>query len=147
MMPIDLAMLAEKIESLTGTRPVPFPGIRGDQTFEIPGGDLTEIIKYLSEDDVCCHLSTITAQQRKKSTDEIEVLYHFWQGTGFSFLIRLPGDAAELPSISTLLPGADCCEREVAEMFGMHFVGRDETPPLFLPDDWAVGPPFSRHED
>jgi NADH:ubiquinone oxidoreductase subunit C len=31
-------------------------------------------------------------------------------------------------------------------MFGIRFSGREDTPPLLLPDDWDGGPPFIRKE-
>jgi len=146
MIQTNLDDFVEKVEALTDTRPVQYSGIGGDQTFEIPAAHLAVITRTINEVFDCSHLSAITAQQRGDQAQEIEVLYHFWHGVGFSFLIRLPAGSPELPSISKIIPGADFYEREAAEMFGIRFSGREETPPLLLPDDWVAGPPFIRKE-
>ena len=143
---IDLNRLETNIAARTGTSPTRWDGIGNDATYEILAENLPVIIEGLVESFNCSHLSTITAQQRERQEGRIDVLYHFWQGTGFSFLIRLPVDAPKLPSIISILPGADFYEREVAEMFGITFTGRVETPHLLLPDKWEDGPPFIRSE-
>lgn len=143
---INLEQLAREISALTGESPTQNEGVRNDTTYEIQAVYLPAIVEVLVATFNCSHLSAITAQQREGQEDSIEVLYHFWQGTGFSFLIRLPADAPELPSIFSTLPGADFYEREVAEMFGITFTGREETPHLLLPDDWAEGPPLRLKE-
>jgi NADH:ubiquinone oxidoreductase subunit C len=146
MKPIELDQVFEKIASLIGMHPSTYEGIGNDQTFEVPAESLLTVVKTLVEEFSCGHLSAITAQQREGQVEVIEVLYHFWEGIGFSFFLRLPADAPELPSILSILPGADFYEREAAEMFGITFTGREATPPLLLPDDWAGGPPFIRSE-
>ncbi len=143
---INLDQLFDKVSAIIGASPEGYTEIKYDATYVIPSEQLLEITKMLVEEFDCSHLSGITAQQREGHRDVIEVLYHFWKGTGFSFMMVLPLDAPELPSIKFILPGADFYEREVAEMFGITFTGREETPPLLLPDDWSQGPPFIRSE-
>ena len=45
---------------------------------------------------------------------------------------RIPADAASLPSISDVCPGANWWEREAAEMFGIQFTGHPDPRPLVL---------------
>ena len=146
MKPIDLEQLAREISDLTGEVPTRYQGIRNDATFEIAAGHLPAILKMIDKVFGCYHLSAITAQQRDGEEECFEVLYHFWHGTGFSLRMQLPLIKPELPSMISILPGADFYEREVAEMFGITFTGREETPHLLLPDDWAEGPPLRRKE-
>lgn len=119
-----------------------YDGILGDHTIILTPDQLTPVIDVIFEIFDYCHLSAITVQQRKDRPDEIEVFYNFWGGFGFSLLIRLPMKSAKLPSLISVIPGADFYEREAAEMFGIEFTGRHETPALLLPDDWDQGPPF-----
>ena len=146
MKPIEIDRLQRKITDLTGAEPACYEEIENDVTFEVAADQLPAIVKMLADAFDCRHLSAITAQQREGQADDIEVMYHFWQGTGFSFMMRLPADSPELPSIISILAGADYYEREAAEMFGITFTGRQETPHLLLPDDWEEGPPFIRNE-
>ena len=119
-----------------------YDGIIGDHTLLIKPDQLKPVIDVILEIFEYCHLSAITVQQRNDQPDEIEVFYNFWSGSGFSLMLKLPVESAKLPSIISTIPGADFYEREAAEMFGIEFTGRNETPPLLLPDDWDQGPPF-----
>lgn len=131
-----------KLESKLGCQCQFYDGILGDQTIILKPDQLKPVIDVILETFVYCHLSAITVQQREDHQDEIEVFYNFWGGFGFSFLIRLPLKSAKLPSLISVIPGADFYEREAAEMFGIEFTGRRGTPALLLPDEWDQGPPF-----
>jgi NADH:ubiquinone oxidoreductase subunit C len=119
-----------------------YDGILGDQTIILTPDQLRSVIDVIFETFDYCHLSAITVQQRTDHPGEIEVFYNFWGGFGFSLLIMLPVKSAKLPSLISVIPGADFYEREAAEMFGIEFTGRRETPALLLPDEWDQGPPF-----
>jgi NADH-quinone oxidoreductase subunit C len=121
-------------------------GIRGDLTIQIPIEKFLPVIKLLVNKMDCKHLSGVTAQLHPEHPNKIEVLYHFWMGSGFSIMMLLPEESPKLPEIFSILPGADFYEREVAEMFGIQFVGREDMPPLLLPDGWDQGPPFIKKE-
>lgn len=143
---IDIQSVLAKIQTEIGCACEVYEGIGNDHTICIPPDKLRAVIDVLNDHFDCYHLSGITAQQRADQTDQIEVIYNFWKGVGISLLMKLPVKSPELQSIISFLPGADFYEREVAEMFGVAFTGRTETPPLLLPDDWDQGPPFIRNE-
>jgi NADH:ubiquinone oxidoreductase subunit C len=144
---ITLDALLAVIEGETGCQCEVYPGITNDETIIIPVEQLHAVIGVLREHFDCYHLSGITAQQRESRPGEIELIYHFWQGNGFSLLVRLPLPSPEVQSIISVIPGADFYEREVAEMYGVTFTGRSETPKLLLPEQWDQGPPFLRAEE
>jgi NADH:ubiquinone oxidoreductase subunit C len=143
---IDLDALLEKIKAETGCQPEVYQGITDEDALCIPVENLEAVIGVLRTDFGCYHLSAITAQQRESQPGQIELIYHFWHGKGVSVLLRLPASDPKVGSIITLLPGADFYEREAAEMYGITFTGREETPRLLLPDSWDQGPPFIRRE-
>jgi NADH-quinone oxidoreductase subunit C len=143
---IDTDALLEKIEAETGCQCEIYQGITDEDALYIPVEDLQAVIGVLREDFGCYHLSAITAQQRESRPGEVELIYHFWHGKGLSLLLRLPGDDPRVTSLMAMFPGADFYEREAAEMYGVTFTGRDETPRLLLPDNWDKGPPFIRRE-
>jgi NADH-quinone oxidoreductase subunit C len=144
---IQIDALLAKIADETGCQLERYSGILNEEAIIIPADQLRAAIGVLQTDFDCFHLSTITAQQRETHPGEIELLYQFWHGQGFALLLRLPIPAPEVTSIIDLIPGADFYEREVAEMFGVTFTGRAETPRLLLPGDWDQGPPFIRSEE
>jgi len=143
---IDIETILNKIQLQTGCVCETYAHIENDDTIRIPADQLQAVIGVLMGDFDYYHLSAITAQQREDQTDELEVMYHFWKDTGLSLIMTLPAKLPQLTSIISIIPGADFYEREVAEMFGVTFTGRAETPPLLLPDDWDQGPPFIRDE-
>ena len=89
------------------------------------------------------HLSTITGQD---TGSEIELLYHFWHSFGFTLRVVLSYDILQVDSLTNLIPGAVFYEREIAEMFGVSFVGLEEDGPFILPDDWEGPPPMRKGE-
>jgi len=147
MKKFNIKDLCIEIEANAGIQSVVYDGIRGDHTILIKPDQLMPVIDVIFEIFEYCHLSAITVQQRNDQPDEIEVFYNFWSGSGFSLMLKLPVESVKLPSIISTIPGADFYEREAAEMFGVEFSGRDETPPLLLPDDWDQGPPFIAKEE
>jgi len=144
---IDLDALLAKIEAETGCQCEVYQDILDDETIHVPTTHLQAVIEVVWEQLGCQHLSTITAQQRENRPGEIELIYHFWHGKGLSLMVRVPLDSPEVVSISAKIPGADFYEREVAEMYGVTFTGREETPKLLLPDAWDQGPPFIIREE
>ncbi|MCB2202646.1 NADH-quinone oxidoreductase subunit C [bacterium] len=139
---IDLDLLRKFITEKYGPECGFSTGIMNDFTTTIPTSHLTEIVSVLMEDFDVFHLSAITAQIRTENEDKIELLYHFWQGVGFTLMTAVPTSEPKIDTLMALIPGADFYEREVAEMFGVEFTGREETPHLLLSDKWKQGPPF-----
>jgi len=124
-----------------------YPGIKGDTTICIPMERIISVVEIFLGNFDYCHLSAITVQKRAFDIENIEVFYNFWAGRSLSLMVELIGPSKKLPSLISLIPGADFYEREAAEMFGIEFTGREETPHLLLPDDWDEGPPFLSSEE
>ncbi len=120
--------------------------INNEMVYALPVEKWLNVAALLTEEWGNVHLSAITAQQREEMEGQIEVMYHFWQGQGITFVLTLPADHPEIPSLIEMIPGADFYEREAAEMFGINFTGREATPHLLLPDDWDKAPPFAGKE-
>jgi NADH:ubiquinone oxidoreductase subunit C len=121
--------------------------IHHETTIPIAVHQLHDIVILLQTSLHITHLTTITAQVHAEHADEIRIYYHFWHGEGLTLAVVLPTTAPTVPSIVDLIPGADFYEREVAEMFGVQFMGRKATPRLLLPDDWSEEPPMLRKEE
>lgn len=150
----NLEQMIETIKAETGCDCEVYPDIIHDETIRLPADQLQAVISLLRDHYGIYHLSTITGQVRKSEAEgsSIELIYHFFyldapgEGRGISLMVRLPFDEPKIDSIVSSLPGADFYEREVAEMYGVTFTGRDETPRLLLPDEWEHGPPFISSE-
>jgi NADH-quinone oxidoreductase subunit C len=70
--------------------------------------------------------------------NEMEVVYDFFHPTVSLRAVvrtRVPRAEPELPTISTVFPGANWHERETHDFFGIRFLGHPNLKPLLLPDD------------
>ncbi len=75
--------------------------------------------------------------------EEIGVVYHLFNLMGAEAAVvkvRLPRAKPKLPTATQLWLMADWAEREVAEMYGVEFVGHPDPRKLLLPDDWEGYP-------
>ena len=113
-----------------------------DETVLVVSTDgVRKIVGHLVEALGITHLSTITGQE----VDEgIELLYHFWHGSGLTLRTVLPFDRLELATVTDVIPGAAFYEREIVEMLGVTFAGLLDPARLFLPDDWDEPPPLRK---
>lgn len=72
-----------------------------------------------------------------------EVIYHLRSISHRRHLrlkVRVDGEAHSLPSLSRVWRGVMWCEREVWEMFGIHFTNHPELQRLFLPAGFSGHP-------
>ena len=111
-----------------------------DETFvELPPDCIPPAVRLLVECFDLRHLSTITGQD---TGSEIELLYHFWNGSGLTLRTSLPREEPHIATLTDLIPGAAFYEREVSEMLGVTFDGHPDPRPLLLPEDWDGEPPL-----
>lgn len=70
--------------------------------------------------------------------DDLEVVYDFNHYDALCRVVvrtRVPRDNPEVPTISSVYPGANWHERETHDFFGIKFVGHPYLVPLLLPED------------
>ena len=69
-----------------------------------------------------------------------EVLYHFAadeDGKYVSVRVKAPDpENPRLPTLTGIIRGTDFIERELRDMLGIEFDGRESTPPLLRAEDW-----------
>ncbi len=75
--------------------------------------------------------------------DGIEILYHFASDESANVVsvraaIKDKNDP-HIDTITTVTNAAWWIEREIHELFGVHFNGNSDLRPLLLPDDWPSG--------
>jgi len=54
--------------------------------------------------------------------------------------VRLAGGDAVVDSVVTVWPGANWLEREIFDLFGIHFSGHPDLRRILLPDNWEGHP-------
>jgi NADH:ubiquinone oxidoreductase subunit C len=83
------------------------------------------------------YLSAITGLDLGLEAGQLEILYHLCAGAAVITLrLRLPREAAIVPTLSEIIPSAEVFEREMVEMLGVTVTGLRTPEYLYLPDDW-----------
>ena len=120
-------------------RPVPV----GEIFVALPSECIRPAAQVLVEHFDLRHLSAITGQD---TGNEIELLYHFWDGQGLTLRTSLPRDEPHILTLVDLIPGAAFYEREVSEMLAVTFDGHPDLRSLLLPDDWDSEAPLIKDQ-
>lgn len=72
-----------------------------------------------------------------------EVVYQLFSTTNKNYLrlkVRLPGEDANIDSLTPLWPGANFFEREVFDLFGVRFDEHPNLVRIMMPEDWEGHP-------
>jgi NADH-quinone oxidoreductase subunit C len=117
----------------------------GIPTIGVSGAHLVDVARTLRDHpslrfNVCLD---VTATDHFPRAPRFEVVYHFVATDiplTLRLRVRLDGERAELPTISTIWPSANWQEREVWDLFGIVFTGHPKLERLLTPDDWEGHP-------
>lgn len=116
-----------------------YKGLDRKAYIDIAPGDITEFTKYIFK-DLGLRFIIATAVD---DFDAIEMLYHFsFDQSGAVISLRTMIKDKSDPHIDTITAitrSAWWIEREIHELFGVHFNGNPDLRPLLLPDDWPEG--------
>lgn len=110
---------------------------RQDKAFAlISANAIKDAIKVLLEADENAGLSAITCID---AGENLELMYHIrFYGKIVTIKVKLSKNDLRIKSVTSLMPGADFHEREVADLFGVVFNGHPNPKRLILPDEWPV---------
>jgi len=88
-------------------------------------------------------LSDLTAVDWWPGEPRFEVVYHlasFDHVARLRVKARVPGDNAQVPTVSDMWPAANWLEREVWDLFGIVFENHPDLRRLLMPEDWEGHP-------
>lgn len=88
-------------------------------------------------------LADLTAVDLYPAEPRFEVVYHLramHSGQRLRLKARVSGEDPRIDSVVSLWPVADMLEREVFDLFGVHFTGHPNLRRLLMPDDWEGFP-------
>jgi NADH-quinone oxidoreductase subunit C len=115
----------------------------GQVTLEIEPGRIVSVCRFLKEEQAYRRLSGITAVDWFPAEPRFEVVYllhSIERNERLRLACRLPGDKAEIDSVTGLWPGANWYEREVFDLFGVVFRGHPDLRRIMMPEDWEGYP-------
>ncbi len=126
---------------------------RGDLYVCVNRDKLVEIIQFLKDDEdlafdyfVECVGADYSRWEHPRDLDgRFEVIYNLMSTTRTTriFLKVSVNDGQSIPTLKDVFMGAEYPEREVNDLFGVHFAGNEQSTRFLLPDDW-VGYPLRK---
>ena len=115
-------------------------------TIELTPSSLLDVCKVLQADETCYfdHLSCITGIDNGVEKGTFEIIYHLFSITKkLSIVLKVTlerNEKASVPSLASIWGTANWHEREVFDMFGIHFEGHPDLRRILLPANWEGHP-------
>ncbi len=116
---------------------------RGEVTLEIDPARIVEVCGKLKHDLDFIRLSTVTAVDRYPVEPRFEVVYHIHslsRNERLRLKVRVGGAALAVDSVTSVWRAANWYEREVFDLFGIHFRNHPDLRRIMLPDHWEGHP-------
>jgi NADH-quinone oxidoreductase subunit C len=88
-------------------------------------------------------LEDVTAVDWYPSEPRFQIVYHILSMSlkeRLRLVVRLDGEDAALDSITPVWPAANFYEREIFDLFGVHFGGHPNLRRIMMPEDWKGHP-------
>jgi NADH-quinone oxidoreductase subunit C len=117
----------------------------GDETVIVPAEKLVDLCNYLRSDEKMAFdmLVDVTAVDYLQRTPRFEVVYHLYSTQKKHRLrIRVPleADSLRAPTVSGIWRAANWAEREVWDMFGIHFDGHPDLRRILMYEEFEGHP-------
>lgn len=118
---------------------------RGELTLWIRATALRRVAEFLRDEKSVAfkYLSDLTAVDHYPDEPRFETVYHLYSiqyNRRLRLKVRLKGDDPSVDSMVPVWSGAIAFEREVFDLFGIHFEGHPYLVRLLLPEDWEGYP-------
>ena len=116
-----------------------------EMTVWVPAGMIVQACSVLREgkDFPCNFLEDVTCVDWYPSEPRFEVVYHLLsmaKKERVRLKVKLGSDKLTVPSITSVWPSANFPEREVFDLFGIHFEDHPYLRRLMMPEDWEGNP-------
>jgi len=134
------------IDGLTGTFPDKVEDVyqsSGDTFVRIKPGAVTEICRYLKEEQHFIYLDDVFGTDRFTSEDRFEVIYNLVNLRDRIRLfvkVWLPEENPQVDSLTGVWKSANWFERQTYDMFGIRFNGHPDLRRIYMPEDFKYFP-------
>jgi len=115
---------------------------RGELTLDVARAKIAAACEWFKSRGYVL-LEDITATDWWPVEPRLRVVYHLYAIPGFKrvrLAVRVPGDDPRLDSVTSVYPAANWYERELYDLFGVHFNGHPDLRRIMMPDDWEGHP-------
>lgn len=115
----------------------------GDTFIRIEADSLLDVAKYLKDELHYIYLSDIFGIDRYTSDERFEVVYNLLSlkyQTRLFLKVRCEEEKPELNSLVPVWKSAGWNEREVYDMFGIHFKNHPDLRRIYMPEDFEYYP-------
>jgi NADH-quinone oxidoreductase subunit C len=146
---IDNPVLARVVEALEGRFREAISGKayeRRELSVTVSSAALLEVLAFLKNEQGFSTLNDVIALDHFPTPGDgrkrFSVLYQLYRFADHS-RVRVVLDADEqevIPSVTGLYKSADWAEREMFDMFGLHFSGHPDLRRIYMPDDFSGHP-------
>jgi NADH-quinone oxidoreductase subunit C len=101
--------------------------------------NVLQILRDEEQFDYCVDVTAVHYPKRERQFDIVWILYSFARNERVRVKTQI-ADGEHIPSVCSLWPTANWLEREVFDMFGIHFDGHPDLKRILLPDGWKGHP-------
>ncbi len=115
---------------------------RDELTLTVPGGSILTSVRALQHAGYN-FLEDVTAVDWYPSEPRFQITYHVLSHglkSRVRLAVRLDSEHPRLDSITSVWPSANFYEREVFDLFGVHFAGHPNLKRIMMPEDWQGHP-------
>lgn len=102
-------------------------------------GEVLRILRDEEQFDYCVDVTAVHYPKRDEQFDVVWILYSFAHNQRIRVKTMVK-EGEPVPSAVPLWPTANWLEREVFDMFGIHFTGHPDLRRILMPDDWKGYP-------
>ena len=101
--------------------------------------DVLRDLRDQEQFDYCVDVTAVHYPKRDEQFDVVWILYSFARNERIRVKTQIK-EGEPAPSAVPLWPTANWLEREVFDMFGIHFTGHPDLRRILMPDDWKGHP-------
>jgi NADH-quinone oxidoreductase subunit C len=101
--------------------------------------NILRLLRQEEQFDYCVDITAVHYPKRDKQFEVIWILYSFARNERLRVKTQI-ADGASIGSSVSIWPAANWLEREVFDMFGIHFEGHPDLKRILLPDGWKGHP-------
>jgi NADH-quinone oxidoreductase subunit C len=121
------------------------PGEVRDYTVFVPRESIVEVATFLRDDpglafEVLSWLGGVDLLPRDPRFEVVYSLLSIAHNARITLKVRVPEDAARVPTVTGVWPTANWHEREAFDFYGIEFQGHPDLTRILLPEDWVGWP-------